>query len=224
MAAAPAEAPEARRDKEGVKAMGEAITVHVIDDDELILETLSALLGAAGYDVQTYASAGVFLDDLPTLACGCVITDVQMPEMSGLQLLRRLQDRLKDFPTIVMTGHADVPLAVEALKTGASDFIEKPIDGVQVLRAVRVAAQGLVRAASLSGLQATYVQRIAALTARERDVLRGLMAGGSNKVIARDLGLSPRTVEAYRATLMTKMHAANLSELIRMALQSEALM
>lgn len=203
--------------------MGEPVAVHVIDDDEVIREMLSALLSAADYDVRTYESPRSFLERLPTLASGCVITDVQMPDMTGLQLLQHMHGRLAEFPTIVLTGVADVPLAVEALKSGASDFIEKPFDSVAVLKAVRSAMQRLSHAAEQNGRNAGYAHRIAALTTRERDVLRGLVKGCSNKTIGRELEISPRTVENYRATLMVKMQASSLSELVRMALLSEGL-
>lgn len=203
--------------------MGEPVAVHVVDDEEIVREVLSALLSAADYDVQTYESPRSFLERLPELESGCVITDVQMPDMTGLQLLQHMQARLAEFPTIVLTGHADVPLAVEALKSGASDFIEKPFDSVTVLKAVRSAMQRLSRAAEESGRKADHAHRIAALTTRERDVLRGLVAGCSNKAIGRDLEISPRTVESYRATLMVKMQASSLSELVRMVLLSEGL-
>jgi two-component system response regulator FixJ len=201
--------------------MGEPVAVHVIDDDEFVREMLSALLSAAGYDVQTYESPRSFLERLPALASGCVITDVQMPDMTGLQLLQHMQARLTEFPTIVLTGIADVPLAVEALKSGASDFIEKPFDSLAVLKAVRSAMLGLSGAAEQSGRKAEHIDRIGTLTPRERDVLRGLVAGCSNKAIGRDLEISPRTVENYRATLMVKMQAGSLSELVRMTLLSE---
>jgi len=208
-----------RRKKEW--EMDESTAVHVIDDDEFVREMLSALLSAADYEVRTYESPRSFLERLPTLASGCVITDVQMPDMTGLQLLQHMHARLAEFPTIVLTGVADVPLAVEALKSGASDFIEKPFNSVAVLKAVKSAMQQLTRTAEQSGRKTEYAHRIAALTTRERDVLRGLVAGQSNKTIGRDLEISPRTVENYRATLMVKMQATSLSELVRMALLTE---
>lgn len=201
--------------------MAEPIAVHVIDDDEVIREMLLALLSAAGHRVHVYEAAQAFLDRLPELSSGCVITDVQMPDITGIELLGRMQSRLAEFPIIVLTGNADVPLAVAALKSGASDFIEKPFDSVDVLKAVGSAVERLSRASEQEGRQADYAQRIAGLTARERDVLRGLVAGSSNKTIARELDISPRTVENYRANLMMKMHASSLSELVRMALLTE---
>lgn len=202
--------------------MGQAVSVYVIDDDEVVREMLGALLAASGHQVRAYASAQAFLEHLPQLSAGCVISDVQMPGMTGLQLLHRMRDRLAEFPIIVLTGHADVPLAVEALKAGAADFIEKPFDAVKVLSAVNAAVERLSRATSQASRQAEYVQRIAALTSREREVLRGLVDGASNKEIARQLEISPRTVENYRANLMMKMQASSLSELVRIALTVES--
>lgn len=201
--------------------MSERVAVHVIDDDPVIREMLAALLGAAGYEVRAFDSPRAFLDQLPTLENGCIVTDVQMPGMTGLELLQQLHDRLDDFPTIVLTGVGNVPLAVEALKSGAVDFIEKPFEALTVLRAVQSVHQRLAEAAEQNGRKSEYAKRISALTTRERDVLRGLVAGASNKVIGRDLQISPRTVENYRANLMVKMQASSLSELVRMALVSE---
>jgi two-component system response regulator FixJ len=196
--------------------------VHVIDDDAAVRDALAALLEATGHLVRSYPTAGDFLAHLDTAQRGCVITDVQMPGMTGLELLRRLNDRLADLPVIVLTGRADVPLAVEALKAGASDFIEKPFESAVILAAVASALERIARASERSERQAGYSQRIAALSARERDVLRGLVAGSSNKAIARDLEISPRTVETYRANIMMKLQASSLSELVRMALLTEA--
>jgi two-component system response regulator FixJ len=198
--------------------MSDADLVYVIDDDDAVRDALAALLTATGHAVRTYPSAEAFLERLPTAGRGCVITDVQMPQMSGIDLLRRMEGRLGDFPMIVLTGRADVPLAVEALKAGAQDFIEKPFEPVVILTAVRKALQGLARQAERGGQLADYAQRMTALSARERDVLRGLLAGWSNKTIARELDISPRTVENYRANVMMKMQASSLSELVRMTL------
>ena len=201
--------------------MGEPIAVHIIDDDEAQRDALSALMDAAGYSVAAYPSATAFLERLPALRSGCVVTDVQMPDMTGLELLRRLQDRVAQFPVIVLTGHADVSMAVEALKNGACDFIEKPLDSLAMLTAVRAAAQRLAGAADRGERQSDYAARLAVLTARERDVLRGLVAGWPNKTIGRELGISSRTVEGYRAKIMIKVRASSFSELVRMALVSQ---
>lgn len=202
--------------------MGPGRTVHVIDDDGAVRDSLATLLEASGFTVHAYPSAQAFLDGLDRAPSGCVVTDVQMPEISGLELLRRLSDRLAQFPVIVLTGEADVPIAVEALKNGALDLIEKPYSAETVVAAVRQALTQLeARGARLSRRSQTAA-RIAALSAREREVLEGVLKGGSNKEIARDLGISPRTVEAYRANLMMKMDADSLSELVRMAIEARA--
>lgn len=195
-------------------------TVHVIDDDDAVRDSLAMLLEASGFSVTAYASAEAFLGGLEQASSGCVVTDVQMPEISGLELLRRLSDRLTEFPVIVLTGEADVPIAVEALKNGALDLIEKPYSGETVISAVRQALTQLEANNSRASRRNDNVQKIAALSSRERDVLEGVLKGGSNKEIARDLGISPRTVEAYRANLMMKMGADSISELVQMALEA----
>lgn len=192
--------------------------VHVIDDDADVRDALSASLSVRGLTLETYPSAQAFLDALPQAAGGCIVTDVQMPGMTGLDLLGVLRDRLHDFPVIVLTGRADVPMAVEALKQGASDFLEKPVDGEVVFGVVQAVLARAAGAAQLAGQRSEFQRRVGALSPRERNVLEGLVAGKSNKLIARDLGISPRTVEAYRASLMIKMQAESLSDLVRMSL------
>lgn len=193
-------------------------TVHVIDDDEAVRDSLATLLEAAGLAVSAYGSAGAFLDGIDTAESGCVVTDVQMPEMTGLELLRRLSDRLPQFPVIVLTGEADVPTAVEALKNGALDLIEKPYSAETIVAAVRQALTQLEARSHRETRRSEAAERVAALSAREREVLDGVVKGLSNKEVARDLGISPRTVEAYRANLMMKMGADSLSELVRMTI------
>jgi two-component system, LuxR family, response regulator FixJ len=192
--------------------------VHVIDDDEAVRESIDFLLRSAGLSVRTYDSAASFLDAAPQIAAGCIITDVRMPGLSGLDLLRRLQEMQIGLPVIVITGHGDVPLAVEAMKCGAVDFLEKPFDDDILLASVRSALNRSEESAAIESERAEIRARIAALTQRERDVLEGLVAGHPNKIIAFKLEISPRTVEIYRANLMTKMKAGSLSELVRMAL------
>ena len=192
--------------------------VHVIDDDEAVRESIDFLLRSAGLSVQTYDSAASFLDAAPTITAGCIITDVRMPGLSGIDLLRRLQEMQIGLPVIVITGHGDVPLAVEAMKCGAVDFLEKPFDDDVLLASVRSALNRSEESAAIESERAEIRARIAALTQRERDVLEGLVAGHPNKIIAFKLEISPRTVEIYRANLMTKMKAGSLSELVRMAL------
>jgi len=192
--------------------------VHVIDDDEAARQSLAFLLRAHDIEVKTYESAAVFLSTAGQLEPGCIVTDVRMPEISGIDLLRRLKELKIFLPAIVVTGHGDVALAVEAMKIGAADFLEKPFDDAAMLNAVRSALarrdDDSRREAERAGINA----RLAALSKREREVLEGLVAGQANKQIAFDLGISPRTVEIYRANLMTKMQAASLSKLVRMAL------
>jgi two-component system response regulator FixJ len=192
--------------------------VHVIDDDQAVRDVLAFQLGSAGIDVRTYESAVGFLKVAPTVQAGCIITDVRMPDLSGIDLLRRLRELKVAAPVIVITAHGDIPLAVEAMRMGAINFLEKPFDDDVLLASVRSALekgdQDRTRQAERSSIQS----RIAALSNRERDVLEGLVAGRANKQIAYDLGISARTIENYRANLMIKMQAASLSDLVRMAL------
>jgi two-component system, LuxR family, response regulator FixJ len=190
---------------------------HVIDDDDDARESLAFLLSTADVPVETYASAKAFLA-VAAGVTGVVVTDVRMPEMDGLELVRRLKADGVALPVIVMTGHGDVPLAVEAMKEGVRDFIEKPYDDETMLGAIRSALSQHMDDAAREGERADFSRRIESLSPRERQVLGGLVAGKANKVIAYDLDISPRTVEIYRAHVMTKMRARSLSELVRMAL------
>jgi two-component system response regulator FixJ len=190
---------------------------HVIDDDDDARESLAFLLSTADVPAETYPSAKDFLSVAERVS-GVVVTDVRMPEMDGLELVRQLAARGVALPVIVMTGHGDVPLAVEAMKAGVLDFIEKPYDDETMLGAVRAALARLGEVASREGERADFLRRIESLSPRERQVLDGLVAGKANKVIAHDHDISPRTVEIYRAHVMTKMQAQSLSELVRMAL------
>jgi len=193
-------------------------TVHVIDDDEAARHSLAFLLGTAKIDVKTYDSATAFLAVATNVKSGCIITDVRMPEISGIDLLRRLKELQIGVPVIVVTGHGDVPLAVEAMKIGAAEFLEKPFDDEALLAAVRAALDRQNTDSKRQAERADIDSRLAALSNRERDVLQGLVSGLANKQIAFNLGISPRTVEIYRANLMTKMQASSLSGLVRMAL------
>ena len=191
--------------------------VHVIDDDEAVRDSLAFMLGTARMEVQTYDSALAFLSALPGLNSGCIVTDVRMPHMSGVDLLLKLAELKVPLPVIVMTGHGDVQLAVEAMKIGAADFIEKPFDDEVLLTAIQSALDRWESRAEQAAERGAYLEKIATLSGRERDVLEGLVAGKPNKIIAFDLGISARTVEIYRANVMTKMRANSLSELVRMA-------
>ena len=192
--------------------------VHLIDDDEAIRVSLSFVLEMNDLPSRTYRSAEEFLAVSETLTMGCVVTDVRMPEMSGLELVRRLKERMVMLPVIVITGHGDVPLAVEAMRAGVIDFIEKPFDDVVLLRSIRMALDATVANDMHAQERLRFEQVLATLSSRETEVLRGVIAGKMNKVIAFDLGISPRTVEVYRANVMSKTHANGLSELVRFAL------
>jgi two-component system response regulator FixJ len=194
------------------------LIVHVVDDDEAVRHSLSFLFRTARIRSETYESATEFLNALPQIKAGCVVTDVRMSGLSGIDLLGRLKELNIALPVIVITGHGDVPLAVEAMKGGAVDFLEKPFDDEVLLAAVRSALNTQVADQQRQALRAAINDRLATLSGRERDVLEGLVAGKPNKIIAYDLGISPRTVEIYRANVMTKMQAASLSDLVRMAL------
>jgi two-component system response regulator FixJ len=183
-----------------------------------VRQSLEFLLKTAGIAVRGFESAKAFIDVLPQVDSGCIITDVRMPEITGIDLLKTVKEVKPDLPVIVITGHGDIALAVEAMKIGAVDFLEKPFDDDHLLAAVRSA---LDREADLArrNAEANEIQdKLAALSNRERQVLEGLVAGNANKTIAFDLGISPRTVEIYRANLMTKMAANSLSDLVRMAM------
>ncbi|WP_262272467.1 response regulator FixJ [Microvirga yunnanensis] len=197
------------------------VAVHVVDDDVAVRKSLAFLLASEGLPVRLHESALAFLDDAPAVETGCIVTDVRMPGIDGIELIRRLKSRGVLLPVIVMTGHADVPMAVEAMKEGAVDFLEKPFGDEVFLAAVR-SALARQEKSSHHGTQVAEVQRrFDALSERERQVLDGLVAGKANKVIAYDLGISPRTVEIYRANVMAKMQAKSLSELVRLALLIE---
>ena len=199
--------------------------VHVIDDDEAMRDSLSFMLDAAGLRSRAWESAAAFLAGLDKVERGCIVTDIRMPDMTGLELVDRLKAAGHPDPVIVITGHADVPLAVEAMKAGVVDFIEKPFDNQRLLNAVRAAlAQGTTEdgaAQQDNEERRRILERIESLSARERQVLDGLVAGQANKIIAFDLEISPRTVEVYRANVMTKMQARSLSELVRMVIAAD---
>ena len=194
--------------------------VYVIDDDEAARESLEFLLRSANFMVTAYDSGTAFLRSLPQTAFGCIITDVRMPDLSGIELMRRLKELNVKMPVIVVTGHGDVPIAVEAMKLGAADFFEKPYDGDKMVAAVRAIFTDSRKDADREAERKELHDRLGTLTPREHDVLKGLVAGNPNKIIAYDLGISPRTVEIYRANVMTKMKSGSLSELVRMALHT----
>jgi len=192
--------------------------VHLIDDDEAVRISLGFLLDMNDLPARTYASAEEFLEGAEALTGGCIVTDVRMPEMSGLELVRKLKERGVNLPVVVITGHGDVPLAVEAMRAGVIDFIEKPFDDEVLLRAIRMALDAKAESEAHAEERQRFERMLATLSGREKDVLRGVIAGKMNKVIAYELGISQRTVEVYRANVMSKTHANGLSELVRIAL------
>ena len=194
--------------------------VFVIDDDPAMRNSLDFLLGSAGFKVTLFDTAADFLDAHAGLRFGCLISDVRMPDINGMDLLRRLKANASSLPVIIMTGHGDIPLAVEAMKLGAFDFVEKPFEDERLIGMIEAALQQSPNRTKSGAISAEIASRIASLSQRERQVMDGLVAGLSNKLIAREHNISPRTIEVYRANVMTKMQAHNLSELIRLALRA----
>ncbi|RYG85049.1 MAG: response regulator [Alphaproteobacteria bacterium] len=191
--------------------------VYVIDDDESARHSLEFLLDVAGIRVRSFASADAFLKAAPPLVGACIVTDVRMPGTTGIELVEELKRRGAVSPVIVITGHADVPLAIQAMKAGVADFIEKPFDAQAMLAAIKNALARHGSEESVAAERQMVLERMANLSRRERDVMEGLVAGKAYKAIGFDLDISPRTVEVYRANLMMKMQAKTLSELVRMA-------
>ena len=200
--------------------MPDRAKVYVIDDDEAMRDSLSFLLDSAGFKVTLFESALNFLDTLPGLDFGCVVSDVRMPGLDGIELLKRMKAARSTFPILIMTGHGDVPLAVEAMKLGAVDFLEKPFEDDRLIGMIEAAVRQAEPAAKSEAVTLDIATRIASLSPRERQVMGGLIAGLSNKLIARDYDISPRTIEVYRANVMTKMQANSLSELVRLAMRA----
>ncbi|MBX3535904.1 MAG: response regulator [Xanthobacteraceae bacterium] len=198
--------------------MPDGLTVYVIDDDDAARDSLQFLLETAGLHAQTYETATAFLKNLPSPGSGCIITDVRMPGMTGIELLKTLKARAFPLPVIVITGHGDIPLAVDAMREGAADFLEKPYNDDALLQSIERAVASMKPAAENDDAKAAILQRIAELSGREAEVMTGLVAGKSNKVIAIELDISPRTVEIYRANVMSKMGADSLPALVRMAI------
>ena len=193
-------------------------TILVIDDDPAMRDSLAFLLDVNGFSVTTHETAADFLDHFGRSNVDCVVSDIRMPGMTGLDLVRKLKANAVACPVILMTGHGDVALAVEAMKAGAIDFIEKPFEDEVLLHAIRDALDSQPAKPADDTAKRQAETRLADLTPRERDVLRGLLAGKINKVIAHDLGISPRTVEVYRANLMAKTSVRSMSELMRIAI------
>lgn len=200
--------------------MSHSKTIYVIDDDPAMRDSLDFLLGAAGFDVRVFDSASSFLSVQADLSFGCVVSDIRMPGIDGMDLLRRLRTSSSPLPVIVMTGHGDIPLAVEAIKLGAIDFIEKPFEDERLIEILQTALQNADELVKADTVAKDIASRVARLSERERQVMDGLIAGLSNKLIAREHNISPRTIEVYRANVMTKMQARSLSELIRLAVRA----
>ncbi|AHY52316.1 response regulator transcription factor FixJ [Bradyrhizobium japonicum] len=194
--------------------------VYVIDDDEAMRDSLHFLLDSSGFGVTLFDDAQAFLDVLPGLAFGCVVSDVRMPGIDGIELLKRMKAQQSPFPILIMTGHGDVPLAVEAMKLGAVDFLEKPFEDDRLTTMIETAIRQAEPAAKNEAISQDIAARVASLSPRERQVMEGLIAGLSNKLIAREYDISPRTIEVYRANVMTKMQANSLSELVRLAMRA----
>jgi two-component system response regulator FixJ len=197
--------------------------VYVIDDDEAMRDSLDFLLGAADFHVTLFESAQHFLDALPDASFGCVVSDVRMPGIDGIEMLKRLKASRSTFPVVIMTGHGDVPLAVEAMKLGAVDFLEKPFEDDRLIGMIDIALKQAKSGAQTEAVTVEIAARIASLSPRERQVMEGLIAGLSNKLIAKEYDISPRTIEVYRANVMTKMQAGSLSELVRLAMRAGAI-
>ncbi|RUV29459.1 MAG: response regulator [Mesorhizobium sp.] len=195
--------------------------VHVVDDNVDVRKSLGFLLATADFAVRLYESATAFLAAATGNLDGCIVTDVRMPGIDGIEFLRQLRSRGHSLPVIVMTGHADVALAVQAMKEGAADFIEKPFDDDILIDAIRSALENRNQTNATHPQSAEVHGRLSTLSERERQVLEGLVSGLPNKTIAYDLGISPRTVEIHRANVMSKMGANSLSHLVRMALVVE---
>lgn len=197
--------------------------VHLIDDDAAVRDAVGMLLRTEGFKVHLYDSAMAFLKAAAgARAEGCVVTDVRMPQMNGIELIARMKEERITIPVVVLTAHADVPLAVEAMKLGALDLLEKPFDDGALLAAVNAALERRNAEQNRSRESEEIKNRLASLTRRENEILAGLLKGLSNKVIAHDLGISIRTAEVHRANIMAKMRAGNLAELVKMALAAGA--
>ena len=194
--------------------------VYVIDDDAAMRDSLNFLLDAANFEVALFESATNFLEVLPRLEFGCVISDIRMPGIDGIELLRRMKLLDSRFPIVIITGHGDVPLAVEAMKLGAVDFLEKPFEDDRLIGMIEAAIRQREPAAKDEAATRDIAARIDSLSPRERQVMEGLITGLSNKMIARNYDISPRTIEVYRANVMTKMQASSLSELVRLAMRA----
>jgi two-component system response regulator FixJ len=201
--------------------MSEGKLVHLVDDDDSVRRSVCFMLKTSGFSVKSYASGNELLKDFRKLEPGCILLDIRMPGMDGLEVQQELRKSGVDLPVIIMTGHGDIPLSVRAMKAGAIDFIEKPFEKAALLEAIDEAFATLSRGNSGRERAKAAIVRLQALTPREREVLDGLAKGLPNKTIAYDLGISPRTVEIHRANLMIKLEVRSLSEALRLAFAAE---
>lgn len=197
--------------------MHDEATVHLVDDDEAVRRSLSYSIASAGFGTRVYGSAEELLRGATRLAPGVIVTDVRMPGIDGVELVRRLKEGGTPHPVIVISGHADIPLAVEAMKAGAADFLEKPFRPSQLVEAIRKVLEKAEKTAAAGPDAAQYRKMLSTLSPRQRDVLNGIVQGKLNKTIAHELGISVRTVEGYRAEIMSKVQARSVSELVRIA-------
>ncbi|WP_294122356.1 response regulator FixJ [Sphingomonas sp.] len=201
---------------------GDERLVHVVDDDDSVRRSVGFMLKTSGHKVQSYASGMELLKDAKALESGCILLDIRMPQMDGLEVHQALKERGVALPVIIMTGHGDIPLSVRAMKAGAIDFIEKPFEKAVLLNALELGFSSLKRSNDGRERAKDAAVRLQVLTPRERDVLDGLAEGLPNKTIAYDLGISPRTVEIHRANLMSKLDVRSLSEALRLAFAAQA--
>ena len=197
--------------------MTEEQLIHIVDDEESVRKSASFLLKTSGFDTRTYPSGPAFLREAQYAPAGCILLDIRMPEMDGLEVQRELNARGVKMPVIVLTGHGDIGIAVQAMKAGAVDFLEKPFEKEHLLDAIAAAFARLSNDEDSGSAEREAKVRVEALSPREQDVLRGLVRGHPNKTIAYDLGISPRTIEVHRANLMGKLRARSLSEALRIA-------
>ncbi|NYT40606.1 response regulator transcription factor [Sphingomonas sp. R-74633] len=200
--------------------MSDRRLVHIIDDEDSVRNSIGFMLQTTGYSVRPWQSGALFLRELRNAEPGCILLDIRMPEIDGLQVQQQLNARGVTMPVIVLTGHGDVTIAVKAMRAGAVDFLEKPFEAEQLLCSIDKAFERMGETSSASRTDAARTQ-ISSLSAREREVLEGLAAGYPNKTIAYDLGISPRTVEVHRANLMQKLGARSLSEALRVTFTAE---
>jgi two-component system, LuxR family, response regulator FixJ len=192
--------------------------VCIVDDDAAARKSLGFMLDMAGYATAQFESGPSFLNAAESGICKCLIADVRMPEMSGTDLLDRVKEKRPDLAVVLITGHGDIPLAVDAMKRGAADFIEKPLDNERLLAAINTALKGPLPIERRNEQQADVVRRLEALSPREHEVMLSLVRGNPNKIVAHELGISVRTVEIHRANVMAKTEARSLAELVRLAL------